>query len=331
MTQDYSVSRSCTGKGTSRPCLVSVAARPILREDGTMARKICRTCHQEFFVRDSHAHKRFNCSRACLAREFQQRLQGTNNPNYREHAARHCVCLLCGRAYTAQNKGSKYCSIPCRAEATRQATDARGGPKYQRGKYPRSSPHRSIQLLLPFTSPRRAPRTGRKRQCTVCARPFLSQKHAVYCATCRYVTIACIVCSQEFTCHRTQTKTTCSDACSRQALSDRQRGEKSHRWQGGKTPEAVLRRTRKEYDAWRTAVFQRDDFTCALCQQRGGKLSAHHIKRYALFPELAYCLWNGITLCWACHNAIHWKEHLYEDQFLASTTSRMSADETAAD
>lgn len=60
-----------------------------------------------------------------------------------------------------------------------------------------------------------------------------------------------------------------------------------------------------EYDEWRKAVFQRDDYTCQRCGQRGGRLHAHHIKAWAEYPELRYDVANGITYCAKCHQAVH--------------------------
>lgn len=60
-----------------------------------------------------------------------------------------------------------------------------------------------------------------------------------------------------------------------------------------------------EYKQWRTAVFERDNYTCQTCGARGVKVNAHHKKPYAYFPELRYELENGITLCVPCHMAVH--------------------------
>jgi hypothetical protein len=60
-----------------------------------------------------------------------------------------------------------------------------------------------------------------------------------------------------------------------------------------------------EYDEWRTAVFERDDYTCKDCGQRGGELNAHHIKEYAKHPKQRLDVSNGITLCLDCHKARH--------------------------
>lgn len=60
-----------------------------------------------------------------------------------------------------------------------------------------------------------------------------------------------------------------------------------------------------EYREWRTKVFTRDNFTCAICNQVGGKLNAHHIKPFRDFEELRYDVNNGITLCEKCHKRVH--------------------------
>jgi len=82
-------------------------------------------------------------------------------------------------------------------------------------------------------------------------------------------------------------------------------GPKSHRWKGGKTAENALRRSRCAYGTWRTAVFERDDYTCQRCGLRGVELNAHHIDQVALYPERIYAVDNGRTLCIACHKAVH--------------------------
>ena len=40
---------------------------------------------------------------------------------------------------------------------------------------------------------------------------------------------------------------------------------------------------------------------------KGGKLNAHHLKSWALFPELRFEISNGITLCVICHRKEHKK------------------------
>ena len=58
---------------------------------------------------------------------------------------------------------------------------------------------------------------------------------------------------------------------------------------------------RFEYKEWRRQVFERDDWTCQCCGNRGGRLVADHIKPYSTYPDLRYDLSNGRTLCDPCH------------------------------
>jgi predicted RNA-binding protein with TRAM domain len=88
-------------------------------------------------------------------------------------------------------------------------------------------------------------------------------------------------------------------------------------------------RSLPEYFIWRSAVFERDNWTCQTCRKRGnGTLNAHHIKNFNVLrdnfletykhlnlsinreqlPSLAakykdfWDVNNGITLCENCHN-----------------------------
>jgi predicted restriction endonuclease len=72
---------------------------------------------------------------------------------------------------------------------------------------------------------------------------------------------------------------------------------------GRRSAEEIRRST--EYKQWRSAVFERDNYTCQRCGSRGVKINAHHIKPFATFPELRTDVDNGITLCTACHKAVH--------------------------
>lgn len=59
------------------------------------------------------------------------------------------------------------------------------------------------------------------------------------------------------------------------------------------------------YAEWRKSVFIRDNYTCRHCGVRGGKLNAHHIKRYRNCVEGRTDIENGITLCEKCHRELH--------------------------
>lgn len=72
-------------------------------------------------------------------------------------------------------------------------------------------------------------------------------------------------------------------------------------YKGGITPLHKKIRHSLEYKLWREAVFERDDYTCIWCEQKGGTLNADHIKRFSDFPELRFAIDNGRTLCYNCH------------------------------
>jgi 5-methylcytosine-specific restriction endonuclease McrA len=92
--------------------------------------------------------------------------------------------------------------------------------------------------------------------------------------------------------------------------------EKCHFWKGGITTITKQIRTSLKYKQWRSEVFQRDNWTCQTCNNRGCYLEAHHIKQFIdIFNEnnihslsdAENCeeLWdinNGVTLCIECHN-----------------------------
>jgi len=64
-------------------------------------------------------------------------------------------------------------------------------------------------------------------------------------------------------------------------------------------------RSIKIYKEWRTAVFERDNFTCKVCGTKGIKLNAHHIEKWADCEESRFDINNGITLCESCHKTVH--------------------------
>ncbi len=94
-----------------------------------------------------------------------------------------------------------------------------------------------------------------------------------------------------------------------------QKGIKNSNWKGGKSTYNQLLRKRGAFKEWRGHIFERDNYTCQECGDRSKQghriaLHPHHIKSLAEYPELAYEVDNGTTLCFHCHQIKHKKTKL---------------------
>jgi 5-methylcytosine-specific restriction endonuclease McrA len=131
------------------------------------------------------------------------------------------------------------------------------------------------------------------------------------------VTKVCLECSGHFTVknYRKDTANFCSPQCSWQ-----------YRDEGKRTANKKIRQS-WAYKAWRTLVFERDNYTCTECGDknydgRGKSLALHadHIKPFALYPELRFEPSNGRTLCVPCHKktGTYGRGAIYRKQCIAS-------------
>lgn len=83
-------------------------------------------------------------------------------------------------------------------------------------------------------------------------------------------------------------------------------GEKNPAFKKEKTQaERIRDRKYPEYSAWRRQVYERDDYACYSCGEKGGQLNAHHIMAYSTHPDLRTNVSNGVTLCTSCHKEYH--------------------------
>jgi 5-methylcytosine-specific restriction endonuclease McrA len=91
----------------------------------------------------------------------------------------------------------------------------------------------------------------------------------------------------------------------RKKMSEVRMGEKCHFWKGGVSQTNRTERenimSSFEYKEWRRKVFERDDYRCIDCGQRGVKLHADHIYPFSLFPRIRTDINNGETRCVECH------------------------------
>lgn len=82
------------------------------------------------------------------------------------------------------------------------------------------------------------------------------------------------------------------------------RGKNHPRWNGG-SKEHHKWRGRIEWKIWRERIFNRDNYTCLLCGNKGYYLTPHHIKSFTNFVENRFDTENGLTVCLSCHYLIH--------------------------
>lgn len=110
----------------------------------------------------------------------------------------------------------------------------------------------------------------------------------------------------------------CNKQCEGEWRSNNFTKEKCYNWKGGVTDLRYAIRNSRNYRLWRKECFEREDYTCEICNNRGGYLEVHHIKPFALIleenkiqslEEAKTCneLWdteNGQVLCKECHKLI---------------------------
>ncbi len=90
--------------------------------------------------------------------------------------------------------------------------------------------------------------------------------------------------------------------------------------------ERITKRHYPEYNEWRQAIFEIDNYTCQKCGEIGGRLCAHHIEGYANNKELRISLDNGITLCKKHHQNLH---HLYGNDVGRDNLEKWMGEEVA--
>lgn len=78
-------------------------------------------------------------------------------------------------------------------------------------------------------------------------------------------------------------------------------GEHNLNWKDGISKENQKLRTSIQYYEWRARVLVKADFKCEICNKENSR-NAHHIKPFALYPDIRFDVNNGQCLCEDCHN-----------------------------
>jgi len=153
------------------------------------------------------------------------------------------------------------------------------------------------------------------RECPNCGKELTYKSNSGLKSAIRNNTV-CISCSQK---GKTPSEET------RRKMSEAKKGEKHPNY--GKTPSEETRRKMSIAQggsgelnrkwpgmiAWARRVKERDDYICQHCHLDGlpEEMEAHHIVPRAKFPQYAYDLGNGQTLCRECHRIEHNKKPNY--------------------
>lgn len=104
-------------------------------------------------------------------------------------------------------------------------------------------------------------------------------------------------------------------SCSAQSMSQATKNKISSTRKGiepwnkgtGSTPSTKKERTVFHHQKLHTQCFEKANFTCNICKQRGGKLNAHHLDSWKSYPEKRFDLNNLVCLCEKCHKEFHAK------------------------
>jgi hypothetical protein len=111
--------------------------------------------------------------------------------------------------------------------------------------------------------------------------------------------------------------------CSKKCHIEYQTGETNPNWIKDRTKIKNQHKTirwSKEMEDWRNTVYNRDQWTCQMCNNESKKitrlvLNVHHIKCFSEYPDLRFDTNNGITLCEICHKKTYNKEKEFEKFF----------------
>jgi hypothetical protein len=297
-------SRACASKSKAGVKRVRKVALPT---------KVCLNCGGLFSAKNPSSLKtRMFCSRHC----DQSYKVGDKNPNWRGGKV-ELICKQCGEVFLtcpSLERDRVFCSRRCltlyQSTALKGENNRRwmGGRKAAKARFEakqRASKPPPVQRPLKLLHPDLKPVFRRKvRYCKRCGQPGV-KKHCKYHPECRprspngaRVVQKCKSCGVE-----RRVYPSCANNRERcwKCSIEKRKGSGNPNWKGGITPENQRIRHSERYKAWRLAVFKRDEYTCVLCDQKGGSLHAHHIKSFSQYPKLRFDVSNGQTLCIPCH------------------------------
>lgn len=185
-------------------------------------------------------------------------------------------CKQCNKEFETNNINAKYCCRECLYKTLNKKISLRC---LNCGKEFSVSPYHK----------------NRKYCCKECANNGQKLKKGEHTKKWNRIKLICKQCGKEFEVqnYRKNEAMFCSRECAYKYRDN------------GISTECEKIRKNKDYKIWREMVFERDNWTCQKCLERGFELNAHHIENFSNNEELRFNIDNGITLCRECHYKFH--------------------------
>lgn len=256
----------------------------------------CKICNKEFHKKPSQVRENNFCSIECTNKH---RCSRTVIP-----------CDFCGKEITKvknELRPHNFCDRTCYSSwSSRTITGER---------HHRYIPERPCEECQTMFKPNQATSKYCSRECH---HQGMRKAITLCCSECQTSFEACPS-AVKWAKERGSKKSFCSSDCSKK----HHKKENHPSWledrNNLKNPKKSLRES-TEMQEWRKTVFSRDNWTCLWCGDRSRSkhkvvLNAHHIKRVADFPDSAFHLSNGITLCESCHKKTYQHEPDFEKMF----------------
>ena len=226
------------------------------------------------------------------------------------------ICNKCNKNFTTIQYGDiKYCSRECYYNSKIRKT-IECVCQFCKKEY--KATHKNLKLT--FCSKdcyHNSKKTRIEKNCKICNNKFLpkSNKPNIYCSNeCRYtdkstknIKFICTGCEKEFERNINILAKSKTHFCNKTCKNTYDRNKRYQNYKRFKHP--LNLKTALKY--WSYQIKERDSFICQGCGENNIKfLEAHHIKHKSKYPELAFNIDNGITLCFKCHL----KEHVGNKQ-----------------
>ena len=282
--------RNGRGKYCSRECFNK--SRSSLKE------KKCKLCGVKFF---SIKKDKIYCSKQCC------------NIGRRKRIIKTCVqCTKFFEIVKSDENDIKFCSKECRSRSSKITKKCLVCNKFyeiikskNKRKYcSKKCASISHGIKYGFKPGKDHPNwTGQYRKCENCGNRLKNHnKKSKRCRKCFGIAITgenhpywkggkakCIDCDKITSCRSNKRCAKCFQLYNK--------NENHNNWQGGITPINTKIRNSEEYKKLREYIFCRDDYRCALCNERGGKLNMHHIRKFSEYKQGRLDPKNLITVC----------------------------------